>query len=159
MILLPFSLAEGGTSVNIQDFYLASSPPGESFLLVSWGLKWNTCRFLMVFSEWVIFTICQPQHDKTSKMTCAPSEDSDQPAHPRSLIWVFACAHWKVKDPRFLHADSEDWSDWRLPRLIWVFAGHTGHFCWFCHVQACVCFLRCKFLPRLSWYEPATHLA
>ena len=25
----------GGTSVNIQEFYLASSPPGESFLLVS----------------------------------------------------------------------------------------------------------------------------
>ena len=28
--------------------------------------------------------------DKTNKMTCAPSEDSDQPEHPRSLIRVFA---------------------------------------------------------------------
>ena len=25
-------------------------------------------------------------HDKTNKMTCAPSKDSDQPGHPPSLI-------------------------------------------------------------------------
>ena len=39
------------------------------------------------------------------------------------------CAQWEAKDPRFLHADSED-SDQtgRMPRLIWVFAGRTGHF-------------------------------
>ena len=30
------------------------------------------------------------QHDKTNKMTFAPSEDSDQPGHPSSLIRVFA---------------------------------------------------------------------
>ena len=36
------------------------------------------------------------------------------------------CAHWVAKDPRFLHADSED-SDQsgRMSRLIWVFAGRT----------------------------------
>ena len=28
--------------------------------------------------------------DKTNKMACAPSEDSDQPGHPHSLIRVFA---------------------------------------------------------------------
>ena len=28
----------------------------------------------------------EPAHDKTNKMTCAPSEDSDQPRHPPSLI-------------------------------------------------------------------------
>ena len=45
---------------------------------------------------------------------CAPSEDSDQP-------------QWIAKDPRFLHAASED-SDQtgRMPRLIWVFAGRTA---------------------------------
>ena len=38
------------------------------------------------------------------------------------------CAQWVAKDPRFLHADSED-SDQtgRMPRLIWVFAGRS-HF-------------------------------
>ena len=28
----------------------------------------------------------EPRHDKTNKMICAPSEDSDQPGHPTSLI-------------------------------------------------------------------------
>ena len=32
----------------------------------------------------------EPPHDKTNKMTCAPSADSDQPGHPPSLIRVFA---------------------------------------------------------------------
>ena len=44
------------------------------------------------------------------------------------------CAEWVTKGPSFLHADSEDWSDWanaqadqtgRIPRLIGVFAGRT----------------------------------
>ena len=54
----------------------------------------------------------EPQHDKTNKMTCAPSKDSDQPGHPPSLIRDFVCAVWVAKDARFLHADSEDCSDW-----------------------------------------------
>ena len=32
----------------------------------------------------------EPARDKTYKMACAPSEDSDQPGHPPSLIKVFA---------------------------------------------------------------------
>ena len=38
----------------------------------------------------LIFKINKPAHDKTYNKTCATSEDSDQPAHPRSLIRVFA---------------------------------------------------------------------
>ena len=42
-------------------------------------------------------------------MICVPSEDSDQPGHPPSLIRVFAVhSQWIVKDLSFLHADSED---------------------------------------------------
>ena len=65
----------------------------------------------------------------TKQNKCAPSEDSDQPGHPPSLIRVFACAQWVAKDPSFLHADSED-SDQtgQMPRLISVFAGCTYHF-------------------------------
>ena len=53
---------------------------------------------------------------------CAPSKDSDQPGH-------LLCTHWAAKDPSFLNADSKD-SDqtWRMPRLIWVFAGRICHF-------------------------------
>ena len=49
----------------------------------------------------------EPRHDKTNKMSVLP-------------------AQWVAKDPSVLHADSED-SDQtgRMPRLIWVFAGHT----------------------------------
>ena len=61
----------------------------------------------------------EPPHDKTNKMVCAPSKDSDQSGHPPSLIRVFACTQWEAKDPSFLHADSED-SDQtgQMPRLI-----------------------------------------
>ena len=34
----------------------------------------------------------EPPHDKTNKMACAPSEDSDQPGHPPSLISL-RCPH------------------------------------------------------------------
>ena len=34
--------------------------------------------------------IIEPPLDKTNKMACAPSEDSDQPGHLPSLIRVFA---------------------------------------------------------------------
>ena len=64
---------------------------------------------------------CELPHDETNTMT-APSEDSDQPGH---------------------HADSED-SDQtgRMPRLIWLFAGHTCHFVGFVMRQLnCLCIL------------------
>ena len=50
------------------------------------------------------------------------------------------CAQWVAKDPRFLHADSED-SDQtgRMPRLIWVFAGGTLIFLVLsCHGSFCI---------------------
>ena len=34
--------------------------------------------------------ISEPPRDKTNKMAWAPSEDSDQPGHPPSLIRIFA---------------------------------------------------------------------
>ena len=34
----------------------------------------------------------------------------------------------KVKSLATRKAHSKDWSDWGMPRLIWVFAWHTGHF-------------------------------
>ena len=41
----------------------------------------------------------EPLHGKTNKITCAPSEDSDQPGHLPSLIRVFAVhmkKHWPL---------------------------------------------------------------
>ena len=45
--------------------------------------------------EWVNDN--EHEHDKTNKITCAPSEDSGQPGHQTD---------WITKDPRFLQADS-----------------------------------------------------
>ena len=68
-------------------------------------------------------------HDKTNKMACAPSEDSDQYGYPPSMIRVFAVA-WRNLGSFATHkAHSEDsYQTGRMPRLIWVFGGRTCHF-------------------------------
>ena len=53
------------------------------------------------------------------------SEDSDQPGHPPSWSESSLCVQWTAKDPRFLHADSEDWSDWADAQADLIRWGHT----------------------------------
>ena len=70
----------------------------------------------------------EPPHNKTNKMARAPSEDSDQSGHPSILIRVFA-VHMKkplVLSYHWVHSKDSDETG-RMPRLIWVFAGLTGH--------------------------------
>ena len=43
----------------------------------------------------------ESSHDKTNKMTFVPSEDSDQPEHPPSLISVFAVRSMGSFGPNF----------------------------------------------------------
>ena len=65
-------------------------------------------------------------HDKTNKITCA-QRDSDQSWHPPSLIRVFAVRTKKAWVLSYsLSAQQRLLSDWRIPRLIWVFAGPTS---------------------------------
>ena len=47
---------------------------------------------LTIFHIQSVNSISEPPHDKTNKMACAPSEDSDQPGHPPSLISL-RCPH------------------------------------------------------------------
>ena len=92
----------------------------------------NLCMVVHFSVSWF-----EPPHDKTNRMTFVPSEDSDQPGHPPSLIRVFAvcsvgswwfnvssCGRWRL------------WSDWADVQadlsLHWV---HRS-FCWFCHEAA-----------------------
>ena len=83
-------------------------------------------------------SVNEPQHDKTNKMACAPSEDSDQPGHPPSLTRVFAVRMnkpWAWSYP--LSAQRRLWSDWSSAAqadlsLRWA---HMS-FCWFCHAVA-----------------------
>ena len=59
-----------------------------------------------------IFVESKPQHDKTNKVTVRPLKTQIslgiRPVWSESSL----CAQWVAKDPSFLHADSEDWSDW-----------------------------------------------
>ena len=67
---------------------------------------------------WIWF---EPKHDKTNKMTCVPSEDSDQPGHLSSLR-VFAIRLKKVLVP-----SNPVWSESSL---------YARHFVLFCHALA-----------------------
>ena len=95
------------------------------------GFVMRRLSFFTLFLLGVItlLLVNEPPHDSlTNKMT-APSEDSDQPGHPPSLIRVFAV---RMKKPWVLgypwSAKRRLWSDWQMPRLILVFAGRTCHF-------------------------------
>ena len=70
--------------------------------------------------------INEPQHDKTNKITCAPSEDSEQPGNPPSLIRVFVVGLENIGSLVIHWAPSKGFGQtgW-MPRLIWVFAGRT----------------------------------
>ena len=64
-------------------------------------------------SEITVGKTNEPRHDKADKLTCAPSEDSDQPGHPTSLIRVVAVRMkkpWVLGYP--LSAQRRLWSEW-----------------------------------------------
>ena len=87
---------------------------------------WNMENYTKIIIKYPLY---ESPHDKTNKMTVRPTKT--QISLGIRPVWSesYLCAQRVAKDPRFLHADSED-SDQtgRMPRLIWVFAGRTCHF-------------------------------
>ena len=88
-------------------------------------MKQETCIFFCLASCPSFWIQMSHNMTKPTKWACAQrrlrsawaSAQSDQSS---------LCAQWVAKDPRFLHADSEDsHQTGRMPRLIWVFAGRT----------------------------------
>ena len=65
-------------------------------------------------------------HDNTNKMACAPSEDSDEPGHPPSLIRVCMKKAWVLSYS--LSALRWLWSDLADAQADLSLAGHTGQF-------------------------------
>ena len=61
----------------------------------------------------VLRKITEPVHSIFHKSACGSSEDSDQPAHSRSLIRVFA---GYANDPKRFHLDSENSDKTAYPR-------------------------------------------
>ena len=82
------------------------------------------------------FSLYELPRDKTNKVACAPSEDSDQPGHPPSLIRVFAVSMKKARVLSYpLSAQPRRWSDWATSHadlsLRWA-----QSFCCVCHEAA-----------------------
>ena len=83
----------------------------------------------------------------TNRMTCAPSEDSDQPGHPPSLIKVFAVRmkkRWVLSYPLSAHQ--------RLIRLAfcWFYRAMAPLYFGLCHLRQQYCFLLFPATPRES---------
>ena len=84
-----------------------------------------------------VFIIIEPPHDKTNKMTVAPSEDSDKPGHLPSLSWVFTVhmkKPWVLSYP--LSAQWRLWSDWVDTQADLSLCWAHMSFCRFCHAAA-----------------------
>ena len=62
------------------------APSRHDWKIVDWDVKpqHNQPTFVDILKNKF-----EPAHDKTNQITCAPSEDSDQPGRPPSLIGVF----------------------------------------------------------------------
>ena len=67
-----------------------------------------------------------PAHDKTYNKICATSKDSDQPAHPRSLISLRRSHVPSTASTLFRGINGNPRHTMWMYRLVWVFAGHTG---------------------------------
>ena len=50
----------------------------------------SKCRLLKILPRVLSIKAYETMHDKTHNKTCGTSKDSDQPAHPRSLIRISA---------------------------------------------------------------------
>ena len=91
----------------------------------------STCKFV---GNHVSRIKHDPAHEKTYKMACAPSEDSDQPGHPPSLIGVFAVRIKKAWILSYLlSAQRRLWSDWADAQADLSLRCAHMPFCWFCH--------------------------
>ena len=79
--------------------------------LTDYQYDWNTVDSVKLNHQQT--SVTEPSHDKTNKMACAPSKDSDQPGHSPSLIRDFAVRmkkDWVLSYT--LSAQRKLWSDW-----------------------------------------------
>ena len=98
-------------------------------------------------------------HDKTNRMACAPSEVSDQPGLPPSLIRVFAVCMKKASVLSYpLSTQWILWSDRADAQADLSLHWAQRSFCWFCHEVAhmqkqwasCMSFSELSFLQQQS---------
>ena len=83
-----------------------------------------TCNMFLWILEGIKLNNFKSAHNKAYNMTCATSEDSDQPAHSRSLIRVFADRMCHLQPPVYPKTDK------REPLSCWVNVQADPNFCW-----------------------------
>ena len=117
---MPFSISEKMRMISFNRRYVAGPESNQRPL----DLQSDSLSMLGTQLQ----GLHEPPHDKTNKMAIAPSEDTDQPMHPPSLISLH-CPHKETLGPHthWAHCEDSDQTGW-IPRLICVFAGHKGHF-------------------------------
>ena len=117
---MPFSISEKMRMISFNRRYVAGPESNQRLL----DLQSDSLSMLGTQLQ----GLHEPPHDKTNKMSIAPSEDTDQPVHPPSLISLH-CPHKETLGPHthWAHCEDSDQTGW-IPRLICVFAGHKGHF-------------------------------
>ena len=103
-------------------------PPTSTEFVLLWSSSLLLHYFTVAFR--LTASICEPRHDKTNKMSVRPAKT--QISLGIRPIWSESslCAQWVAKDPSFLHADSEDWSDWADAQadlsLCWAHSHFVG---------------------------------
>ena len=77
---LPFEFPDFQLHLKCNPFLADFLPFREKFPVVAWRIR------LPTRTKQKLCITYESANDKTYNKTCATSEDSDQPAHPRSLI-------------------------------------------------------------------------
>ena len=91
--------------------YVSYREASIAIRIVSWG-ECIVAALINYLFQVLTTKVFEPQHVKTNKMICTPSEDSSACTLAQSwcAVWPESSqsVEWVAKDPRFLHADSED---------------------------------------------------
>ena len=118
-----------------------SSGHGRQFSFLDF-YKSGICVFLLLL---IVTWISNPRHIwaaalQNQRNDRAPSEDSDQPGHPPSLIGligVFAVRSMGSYGPKFSSCGQRRlWSDWADAQADLSLRWAHMPFCWFCHEAA-----------------------
>ena len=111
---------------------------------------WNMCLSELLCRDFrdIQINMKGPSHDKTNQMACAPSEYSNQPGHPPSLISLYSALSEKLKTQAFFKRTGKTlirlggcpgWSESLLSAhaillvLSWGGPNHDSAW-WACHV-------------------------
>ena len=117
-----------------------------TFYLQTW---WYTWEIIIIWFDCIVlaFSVAScniintndTAYDKTYNKTCATSENSDRPVHPRNLIRVFADRMCLLQLPGHPKLMSENPSHTGcMNRLIGVSVGHRSY-CRFCRAPGQIC--------------------